>query len=62
MFDSKAASLLRECISEIVHTTDGLTWKEKRDMVLEGATEEERSDLEEFAGWFEDMEDRDYDE
>lgn len=46
---------LLELIGNLV-TSDG-TWKEKRDRILSGATDEEKTNLAEFVGWFEESSD-----
>ena len=42
---------LETLIIEIVSTPAG-TWREKREIILQGLSEEGKSDLEEFVAWF----------
>jgi len=43
-----------ELLIELIHTLIGEdgTWKEKHDLILQSASAEEKTSLEEFASWF----------
>jgi hypothetical protein len=42
-----------EALDEIVNASGSGTWVERKEDLLEGASEEDKSTLEEFVGWFE---------
>jgi hypothetical protein len=48
--DEKKIEKLLELISELVSGSG--TWKEKRDSVLDEASSEDKTNLEEFASWY----------
>jgi hypothetical protein len=49
--DEKRIQSLLDLIGVIVNAS-GKTWNEKRDAVLAVASDDEKTNLEEFAGWF----------
>jgi hypothetical protein len=49
--DEESIQKLFDGISTVVHMK-GKTWQEKRDMLLVAAADDEKANLEEFAGWF----------
>lgn len=50
--DTQKIEKLLELIGEIVNAEKG-SWNEKRDLVLNEASQEDKTNLLEFAGWFE---------
>lgn len=49
----EAIAKLLELIGEAVNNPDAATWIEKRDAVLAEASDDDKTNIAEFAGWFE---------
>lgn len=51
---------LLDAIVDVVTNLPGKTWQEKRDAVLAQASQGEKSSLEEFVSWFEEIGEEDF--